>query len=46
MEREDEYDVEEAERELQAIHAAQYAARLPRIGQSEAEGHAKRERLV
>ena len=42
----EEYNEEEADRELQAIHAAQYAARLLRIGQSEAEGHVKRERIV
>ena len=41
QEREDDYDEDEAVREVQAVHEARRQARLPRLTQLEAEGHAK-----
>ena len=46
QEREDDYDEDEAVREVQAVHEARRQARLPRLTQLEAEGHAKRLMLV
>ena len=46
QEREDDYDEDEAVKEVQAVHEAHRQARLSRLTQLEAEGHAKRLMLV
>ena len=46
LDRENENDNDEYEAEVQAIHTSRIEKRLPRIGQLEAEGHAKRQMLM